>query len=104
MANQGCPGEGTDTRRWPRITCGLQRTFSFHTRIEPLSILVAFPPFTAINCPIPERLAIWLHRKRLPPDRQWYLMARGGFRYDKNWNGYIVPEFALKVLDHTVLY
>ena len=100
----GCPGAGSDPRLFPRFTCWLQRLGSFHSETEPLSLMVAFPPFVVLNVPIPHRLAQFLHRKSLPLGRNWYLMARLGFRYDRNWHGYIFPEAAIKVLDHTVHY
>jgi hypothetical protein len=99
--NNPCPGEGTDPRIWRWGTCWLQNRCSFHTPVEPLGILLAFPPFLAINCPVPT----WLVRRFRPTATPgWYVMARAGFRYDKNWKGYIVPELALKLMQSTVYY
>ena len=107
MADQGCPGEGTDTRIFGRVTCWLQRQFSWKSTLEPYKIIlgplyIAWPPFTALQIPISQTMAEWFQRKKLPASKQWYLLARMGARYDSNWGGYICPEAALKVLDHLV--
>jgi hypothetical protein len=87
--NQGCVNEGTDTRTFGKWGCTIQRWLSFHSQTEPLSVLVCFPPFIAVNVP-------------LPGGR--YLILRAGFRYDKNWPGYIFPESAAKVKGQTIFY
>ena len=82
-----CPGQGTD-HHWG-WTCQLQWLLSFHSTTEPASILLCFPPFIAVNVPLP---------------RGKRLVLRAGFRYDKNWEGYIFPEAAAKRTDHVILY
>ena len=107
MANQGCPGEGSDTRVWGWATCWLQRQGSWHSTTPPTCTVVgpwylAWPPFVALQLPISHRWAERLHRKPLPWRRSWYLLARVGARWDPNWGGYIFPEAALKVVDHVI--
>jgi hypothetical protein len=71
------------------VICWLQRMGSFKHPVEPLSLLVALPPFIVLNSP-------WFRGRRL--------VIRAGWRYDKGWPGYIFPEAAIKILDHTVFY
>jgi hypothetical protein len=87
--DQGCPGEGSDTRTFGRWGCSIQRALSFHSDTEPLSVLVCFPPFIAVNIPMFDGT---------------YLILRAGFRYDKNWKGYLFPESAAKRKAQTIFY
>ncbi len=96
MAGQGCPNEGTDTRAFGVWGCKVQTALSFHSTTEPLSLLLCFPPFIAINIPLP-------HGR--------YFVLRAGFRYDKHWadakgvqGGYIFPEAAAKTKDVPIFY
>lgn len=103
-ASPQCPGEGTDPRYFRTVVCGLQNAMSFKCDTEPLGIMLAFPPFIAINCPLPAVLGRRLSVIKGKPAGRWYLMLRAGWRYDKNWKGYIFPEAALKVMQSTVYY
>ena len=85
----GCPGAGKDQRILPRLTCWLQRHLSFKSGTEPFSILICFPPFIAINIPI---------------GKGRYAMVRAGFRFDRNWKGFLFPESAAKISDHVIFY
>lgn len=88
MANQGCPGEGSDTRLFGWL-CPIQRMCSWHSGTEPFSIFLAFPPFLAVNIPLP---------------RGRYLSIRVGCRYDRSWRGYIAPEAIVKCKDQPLWY
>jgi hypothetical protein len=87
----GFVNEGEDWRWDPfGLFSRIQRAASFHSDVEPFSILICVvPPMVAVNIPL-------LRGK--------YLVLRVGFRYDGNWKGYIFPEGVIKVLDHTIFY
>ena len=102
MAGQGCPNEGDDQRIMGWLICPLQRWLSFSTTYEPLSIMVAFPPYLAINIPIP------FSKVSPSPPESWglrrVLHLRIGWRYDVNAHTYIFPEAAIKTTDRAVFY
>ena len=82
MADQGCPGEGADTRFLGWLVCPIQRFLSWRSSVEPLSIVVAFPPYIAVNVPL---------------RNHDMLLIRFGWRYDRNWKGYLFPTGAAKI-------
>lgn len=97
MAGQGCVNEGDDKRILGGIVCWLQRLLSFSTSMEPLSVLIAFPPYIAINIPIPfTKLTIWGVRK--------VIHFRLGWRYDMNSHEYIFPTAAIKTTNRANFY
>lgn len=91
MANQGCIDEGPDKRKLGWLVCPLQKLLSFRSAIEPLSIVIALPPYFVINIPI---------------GRGKMLMIRAGWRYNRGatWKGFIFPTGACKVIDTGLLY
>jgi len=78
-------------RLFGRWGCKIQSWLSFRSTWEPLSVLVAFPPYVAVNIPLPGA----------PPHRR-YLHCRLGWRFDKSW-GYIFDP-ALKAKEIPILY
>lgn len=104
--NQGCPGEGADHRTLGWLICPLQRLFSRKSNTPPrlhehgLWAWGAWPPYVVINRP---------HALVLDPERSiWevtrWRMSRLGWRYDKNWKGYIGPSAAAKVVTEPLLF
>ena len=91
MAGQGCPGEGSDTRLLGRWGCAIQRALTWHCDEEPGGIMFCTPFYVCVNIKVP-----YTTRK------YWHL--RAGTRYDKNFKGYIFPEFASKVKDQPIWY
>jgi hypothetical protein len=94
--NQGCPGEGLDTRAWGWLICPLQQLLSWRTAKAPKTfkrfwpaIAVCWPPYVVVN----------LKRS----DGRWR-MFRAGFRFDRTWKGYIFPSAAFKIVDQPLLY
>lgn len=89
--HKGFVNAGDDMRWNPfGIPGWIQGKLSFHSKIEPPSLLLClFPPMFAMNLPI------WKNR---------YLLIRFGWRYDRNYLGFIFPEAVIKVLDHTQFY
>jgi len=50
---------------------------------------LAWPPYVVVNVP--------------DKNRHWR-MFRMGFRYDRNWRGYIFPTLAAKSIAHPLRY
>jgi len=97
MSEQGCVNEGTDSRIAGWLICWLQRLLSFSTTYEPISFMVAFPPYFAINFPIPfSRITKWGVRK--------CVHIRFGWRYDMNAHVFIFPSAAIKDVGRAVFY
>ena len=75
----------------------MQRLLSFSTTYEPISIMVAFPPYIAINFPVPfSSITKWGVRK--------VIHFRLGWRYDMNSHDFIFPSAALKDTERAVFY
>jgi len=91
--NQGCVNQGTDHRAGGWLVCWAQRHLSWKSRHRPHFFLIgkrtdtslgfAWPPYIVYNQP--ERRGRWR-------------MFRIGFRYDRNWHGYIFPTAAWKTV------
>ena len=97
MAEQGCQNEGDDTRLFGTVVCWLQRLLSFSTTYEPISVLLAFPPYIAINLPIPfSGITKWGVHKMLH--------FRVGWRYDMNSHEFSFPTAAIKQVDRGNFY
>ena len=99
LANQGCVNQGKDRRVAAPLVCWAQRHLSWKSNHEPHFVLIghserrsiglAFPPYLVYNS----------------PDRsgRWH-MFRIGFRYDRNWRGYIFPTMAWKRISSPLRY
>jgi hypothetical protein len=97
--DQGCINQGGDRRLLAKPICWAQRHLSWKSQSEPsflsigdahrLNLGLAWPPYVVIN---------WY---RGPG--QWR-MFRIGFRYDRNWRGYIFPTIAWKLISSPLRY
>jgi hypothetical protein len=96
---QGCVNQGSDRRIAATAICWAQRRLSWNSGHMPRFLLIgnsegtsiglAWPPYLVFNSP--------------EGDGQWY-MFRVGFRYDRNWRGYIFPTIAWKVVSKPLRY
>lgn len=96
---QGCINQGADRRLFPMPICWAQRHFSWKSENEPsfvsignaqrINLGLAWPPYLVIN---------WYR------GRDEWRMFRVGFRYDRNWRGYIFPTIAWKVISRPLRY
>jgi hypothetical protein len=97
--DQGCINQGADRRLLAIPICWAQRHLSWKSENEPsflsigathrLNLGLAWPPYLVIN---------WYRGRD-----QWG-MFRIGFRYDRNWHGYIFPTIAWKVISSPLRY
>lgn len=97
--DQGCVNQGNDRRIGAKFICGSQRRFSWKSENRPnlltigssegVHFAVAWPPYLVVNAPA--------------SNGNWR-MFRVGFRYDRNWRGYIFPTAACKCIDSPLLY
>ena len=97
--NQGCVNQGSDCRKYALVICWMQRHLSWKSEHEPHMLIigradrthlgVAWPPYLVINS---------------PAGRGGWRMFRIGFRYDRNWRGYIFPTVALKRVAEPLRY
>jgi hypothetical protein len=99
QVDQGCVNQGKD-RRWAApVVCGLQRVFSWKSEHRPHLFRIgstkgahadiAWPPYFVFNAP--------------QRDGHWR-MFRIGFRYDRDWHGYIFPTAAAKSIKKPLQY
>ena len=97
MAEQGCVNEGTDKRLFGKVVCWLQQRLSLRSTYEPATLVIGFPPYLAINFPVPfSKLTKWGVRKSIH--------FRIGMRYDFNAKKYITPSAALKDVTRSLMY
>ena len=97
--DQGCINQGNDRRIAASLVCWAQRRLSWKSEREPhLSIIgepqaahavIAWPPYCAVN---------------FPDGSGHWRVFRAGFRYDRNWRGYIFPTAAWKCLPDPMRY
>ena len=71
---------GTDPRILGSWGGWVQQKLSFKAAPEPLQLLLAWPPYLSVAIPYPWRARAWGWR---------YATFRAGWRFDKNWRGYI---------------
>jgi len=105
MAGQGCINEGGDTRHLAWLVCPLQRLLSYKSASEPKWIFKSLRTYHQDSIPQFDYVSFGI---AWPPYivRQWYLtpenvwrLFRFGYRYDRNWKGYIAPTAANKRVD-----
>lgn len=105
---QGCPGEGNDSRTLGWLICPLQRLLSRKSDKQPRLLIITAgttsSPFGGL-APVLAAAGIWppylvvnIRIKQDPHDAFNFLwrMFRIGWRYDRNWKGYIGPSAAWK--------
>ena len=87
---------GTDTRIDPLgLVCALQRRYSYRSSREP-------ELHTHGTWAWGTRPSYFVYNRKLA-DGNW-LLVRVGWRYDRNWRGYIGPSFAWKEIPEPLLY
>jgi len=99
VPEKACVNQGIDHRKFAPVVCWLQRGLSWKSDHEPHFFLIgksdgtnlglAWPPYLVLNVP--------------DKNRRWR-MFRMGFRYDRNWRGYIFPTLAAKSIAHPLRY
>lgn len=97
--DQGCIHQGNDRRLAAPVVCWLQRHLSWQSEREPRvlgwgsgqtrMLAVAWPPYVVYDS--------------ADGNGHWR-MFRAGFRYDRQWHGYIFPTAAYKCLGKPLLY
>jgi hypothetical protein len=98
-ADQGCVNQGDDRREFAPVVCWLQQRLSWKSDHRPhfatignaerSHLGVAWPPYLIVNS--------------RTGNGEWRIF-RVGFRYDRNWRGYIFPTMAAKRISHPLSY
>ena len=96
---QGCVNQGSDRRWAAKPVCAAQRHLSWKSNHEPYFVSIGNPKHINAGVAWPPYLVI--NRRR--GDGRWR-MFRIGFRYDRNWRGYIFPTIAWKVISGPLRY
>lgn len=106
--DQGCPGEGKDNRTLGWLICPLQRLLSRKSDKPPKLLIISGatssspllpnPPVMAAASVWPPYLVVNVRIAQDPHDvfNSLWRLFRIGWRYDKNWKGYIGPGAAWK--------
>jgi hypothetical protein len=97
--DQGCINQGSDRRLAARFICPAQQYLSWKSKNEPYFVSIGSPYHINVGVAWPPYLVI--NRYRGPS--QWQ-MFRMGFRYDRNWRGYIFPTIAWKAVSLPLRY
>lgn len=104
--NQGCPGEGKDRRTFGWLICPLQRILSRKSDKPPRLLIITggtssspegyhYPVLAAAGV-WPPYLVINVRIKHGSNYNELWRLFRIGWRYDKNWKGYVGPSAAWK--------
>ena len=99
QSNRGCVNQGKDERKFATIICCLQRHMSWNSRQEPHFVMIGRPDRANAGVAWPPYLVF-----NKPDKKSGWLMFRIGFRYDRNWHGYIFPTIAIKNTDKPLRY
>lgn len=97
--DQGCINQGNDRREFAAMTCWLQRHLSWKSEREPYFALLGKPNKTNLGLAWPPYLVF-----NSPDGGGHWRMFRVGFRYDRNWRGYIFPTLAAKRVSRPLRY
>ena len=97
--DQGCINQGHDRRMWATEVCWAQRRLSWKSDHEPHFMLLGNPRRTSIGLAWPPYIVY-----NSPDGNGRWRLFRIGFRYDRNWRGYIFPTVALKRLPKPLRY
>jgi hypothetical protein len=89
--HQGCVNQGGDCRKYALVICWMQRHVSWKSEHEPHMFVLGREDRTHLGVARPPYIAI----NSRDGSGSWR-MFRIGFRYDRNWRGYIFPSIALK--------
>jgi hypothetical protein len=98
-ASQGCVNQGKDLRIGGWAVCWAQRHLSWKSQHEPHFFLVGKPAETSIGLAWPPYLVY-----NSPSSDGGWRMFRVGFRYDRDWHGYIFPTAAWKTVAKPLEY
>jgi hypothetical protein len=90
-ANQGCVNQGSDRRIAAPVICWAQRQLSWKSEHQPHFLLIGNQDRTSLGLAWPPYLVY-----NSPDGNGRWRMFRIGFRYDRNWRGYIFPTIAWK--------
>lgn len=99
FADEGCVNQGRDRRIGATVVCWAQRHLSWKSEQLPHFVLFGSPQNTNIGLAWPPYLVY-----NSPDGSGRWRMFRIGFRYDRNWHGYIFPTVAWKRLPHPLRY
>ena len=97
--DQGCVNQGEGCRKLATIICWLQSHLSWNSEHEPHFVMIGRPDRTHIGVAWPPYMVF-----NAPCEKGGWLMLRIGFRYDRNWRGYIFPTMACKSVDKPLRY
>jgi hypothetical protein len=97
--SQGCVNQGSDHRVAATVICWAQRHMSWKSEHEPHFVLIGNPERTNIGLAWPPYFVY-----NSPDGSGRWQMFRIGFRYDRNWRGYISPTAAWKRVSHPLRY
>jgi hypothetical protein len=97
--DQGCVNQGNDRREFAPVVCWLQRGMSWKSKHEPYFVLIGKPQGSNLGLAWPPYAVFNLSNG----NGRWR-MFRIGFRYDRNWRGYIFPTVAAKYVSHPLRY
>ncbi|MGH9535370.1 MAG: hypothetical protein ACRD2E_10980 [Terriglobales bacterium] len=98
LGSQGCVNQGADRRYFAPLICSSQRRFSWKSNGPPRLWIIGNPRGTSVGLAWPPYLVF-----NTPRGRRWQ-MFRIGFRYDRNWRGYIFPTVACKGVSRPLRY
>lgn len=98
-SSQGCVNQGNDRRIAAPVICWAQQHMSWKSNHKPDFLLIGDPKGVTIGLAWPPYFVSNFPTR----DGHWY-MFRIGFRYDRNWHGYIFPTVAWKVISKPLTY
>lgn len=98
-SSQGCVNQGKDRRIAAPFICWAQQHLSWKSDHKPDFLLIGNPKGTSIGLAWPPYFVF-----NSPAGNGQWDMFRIGFRYDRNWHGYIFPTIALKLVSKPLRY
>lgn len=98
-SSQGCVNQGKDRRFAAPVICWAQRHMSWKSNHKPDFLLIGNPKDTSIGLAWPPYFVL-----NSPAGKNRWYMFRIGFRYDRNWHGYIFPTIAWKIISKPLRY
>lgn len=96
---RGCVNQGKDSRVGALVVCWAQRHLSWKSPHKPHFFLIGKPSHTSVGVAWPPYIVF-----NSPKRSGDWRMFRIGFRYDRNWHGYIFPTAAWKVVSSPLEY
>ena len=97
--DEGCVNQGNEHRLGATVICWAQRHLSWRSEHEPYFVLIGNSKRTSLGLAWPPYLVF-----NSPDGSGHWRMFRIGFRYDRNWHGYIFPSVAWKRLSNPLRY